>query len=166
MADEVLIVEETELLLQGTPDPELLVADVPGPVELVELVTQGPAGPPGNVAHYAAAATVQGHKAVSVAADGRLVLADAMTPLHLGTVAGVSTNAAMAGEDVAVRTGDLIEHPGWSFAPDAPVFVGAAGALVQAAPPGAAWLQVLGWARSPTTLLVALQPPIQLNGGT
>lgn len=164
MPDEVLIVEDTELLLQGDADPELLVTETPGPLELAEAVVQGPPGPPGNVAHYLAGGVVQGHKAVAVGADGRVTLANPFSAPALGSVVGVSMNAALADEDVAVRTGDVVEHPGWSWVPDAPVFVGAAGALVQTEPVGAAWLQVVGWARSATRLLVRLQPPILLSG--
>jgi hypothetical protein len=51
--DEILIVADTELLLQD--DSELLIETLPGTAELVETSTQGPPGPPGDIPGFLAA---------------------------------------------------------------------------------------------------------------
>lgn len=159
---ELLVVSETETLLLGAQEPEQLLTPEPGPAELLELAQQGPPGPPGlELSTYTAgAAAVSGHKALALGADGLVLHADPAEPGHLGAVVGISTGAAAPGAAVQVRAAGVLAHAGWNWVPDAPVFVGAAGDLVQAPPAASGWQQVVGWARSPTLLLVQLQPPV------
>lgn len=164
MPAELLVVSETEQLLLAPDEPELLVVDQPGAAELLQVAEQGPPGPAGSTkASYPSAGTVQGHKVVMLAADGAVAHADSAVPAHVGAVIGVSLNAAAPPDQVLVQFSGDVDHPGWAWVPDAPVFVGNAGALVQPQPAGAAWLQIVGWARSPTRLLVQINPPISIG---
>ena len=75
---------------------------------------------------------------------------------------GVIANAYGAGDPAVVQTDFDLTHAGWAFA-TGPVFVGAAGALVQTLPVGAVFAQVVGYALAPTRIRVDVQPPIVLT---
>lgn len=124
----------------------------------------GPPGPPGGAgAAYTAAAVVSGHQAVALDSAGQAFYASAGTLSHALRVAGVSLNAAAIGEEVTVLAAGLVDHGGWTWTPDQPVYLGLNGALVQSVPVGAVFALVVGKALSATRLLVALQPPIVLT---
>lgn len=72
----------------------------------------------------------------------------------LSEYAGVTTVAVGLGESTnVVRTG-LLTEGGWSWTPNAPIFVGATGVLTET--PGALPIRRIGWAISPTQ--IALDP--------
>lgn len=125
---------------------------------------RGPKGDTGSsLAAYPAAVALSGHVAVTLDAAGQAILADCRTPVHAATVLGVTTGAAESGAPATVqRTGTLVS-PGWGLTPDAPVYLGEAGALVQTVPPSSAFVKPLGRALSATTVLIELQPAIFLN---
>jgi len=149
---------------------EQLIVEVAGATELIEVAEQGPPGPQGppggsgsELTIFTAGDAVSGHQALAAQGSGAVVHASCLVAAHLGAVAGIATEAAAAAAPVSVRTAGLMQHAGWTFTPDQPVFLGAAGALVQALPVGALFAQVLGWARSATLLQVSLQPPVLLQ---
>lgn len=153
MPDFTLVIQPPQVLRLTVIPPPSITSTIAG--------QQGPAGPAGSTkTPYPAAVSVSGHAAMLADAAGLAAPADATVPAHLGAVVGVSLNAALAGATVIVQGSGLIEHSGWTWTPDLPVFLGAAGALVQVPAAGAVFLQVLGWARSPTRLLVSPQPPV------
>jgi hypothetical protein len=125
---------------------------------------QGPPGPPGadggDSAVYVADGAVSGHVVVAETAPGTVVPASADSAAHALRVAGISTNAAANGGSVTVRRLRAVTHGGWAFTPDLPVYLGLSGALVQAVPVGALFIQVVGVALTPTSLLVAIHPPV------
>lgn len=130
---------------------------------------QGIAGPPGNpgtpggaIVAGTAGAAVSGHMALAYDAAGALVYASADVAEHALAVAGVSTNAAALGDQVTVQRSDVIEHAGWSWTPDAPVYLGLAGALVQTPAPTGLFLQVLGVALTSQRVLLSIQPALFL----
>ena len=138
-----------------------------GPPDVVNVVLgaeQGPAGPPGaaggETSTYVANGAVSGHVVVAETAAGTVVPASADNAAHALRVAGVSTNAAADGGDVTVRRQRALTHGGWAFTPGQPVYLGLAGALVQAVPGTAVFIQVVGVALTSTSLLVAIQPPV------
>ena len=139
------------------------------PAGIVSVLTvgQGPAGRPGTPggagADYTAAAALSGHQAVALDAAGQAVYASADNPAHALRVAGITLGAAALGDSIAVQSSGLVEHSGWAFTPDAPVYVGVGGALVQSVPGTAIYAQVIGKALSATRLLVGLQPPVVLT---
>lgn len=129
------------------------LAGPPGPV--------GPAGPAaGAGADYVAAVAVGGHRVLAVDAAGQAVYASCDTLSDALRVAGVSLGAAEQGDTVTVQAAGLVQHAGWAWTPDQPVFLGLDGVLVQSLPVGAVFSLVVGWAVAPDRVLVRLQPPI------
>lgn len=122
----------------------------------------GPQGAPGasGATLYPAASAISGHVAIVLNSDGQCLPADPANPAHYA-VAGITTQAAGAALDqVQVLTGGVLEHLGWTFTPDLPVFLGLAGALTQTLPVTAAFSKVLGVAVSPTRVSLDFQPAI------
>ena len=129
---------------------------------LVEtVIAQGPMGPiglPNSMMSYVAGDIIQGHKAVSILSQGNAFLADPTNVTYIGTIAGVSLNAANEGQNVTVQSFGPLEYEGWNWTPGNPVFVGLLGMLVQPQPVSTAFVQVIGYALSPTRLMINLQP--------
>jgi hypothetical protein len=113
----------------------------------------GPPGPSGGEQLVRAAEALGGHRAVT--ADGVHC-----TPSTLDRLAGITTEAVSAASFVRVLSRGYMTNPAWSWVPDAPVFVGAAGVLTQAPPSGVA--RRIAWATSSTEINVDLFPIIQL----
>jgi hypothetical protein len=106
--------------------------------------------------------SMSGHLGVATDAGGEVVRASSDTAAQALRFAGVSVNAAVDGDPVEVVRFGPIEHVGWTWTPDQPVFLGINGALVQAVPGGATFVLVVGQALSATRLMVAPQQPIVL----
>lgn len=110
-----------------------------------------------------AAVALSGHIAVVLDADGEAIPADAFNALHAAVVIGVTSGASMAGDSVVLVNQGTLEHLGWFFTPNLPVYLGAMGALVQSVPVGASFTKVLGMAQSATRVTVSPQPAIFVN---
>jgi hypothetical protein len=125
--------------------------------------TPGPAGPPGpsgsNATQRMAAAALGGHRLVRVLADGSVDYVDSLNPLHGDDTLGVTTGAAEAGALATVQTSGALTEPSWAWMPGEPVFAGTNGSLTQA-PPAAGFVQVVGFAATSTSLVIALQGPL------
>lgn len=145
-----------------------------GAAMVIEVTTSGPrgpqglpgeAGPPGDkLVTYPAAHAISGHRLVIVDVAGAVTYADAATLEHLHRVVGMTTGAASAGAQVTVQRYGECTEPSWSWTPDVPVYLGAAGALTQTPParPAAQFSLVVGVAMSSTTLFMALREPLVL----
>lgn len=123
----------------------------------------GPAGPPGPTGGSAllrpASGAISGHRVVKLQADGTVAVADNTDALSRTLPLGVTTGAAADGATATViMSGTLIE-PSWSWAPG-PLFLGAAGALVQVAPVFPAFVRDFGVAISATEIWIDPQPSI------
>lgn len=90
---------------------------------------------------------------VVTTASGSVVHADAATAGHANRIVGVVENAAAIGADARIAFDGELNHVGWSFTPDKAVFVGLNGELTQA-PPAAAFLQRVGYARTATDIVI------------
>lgn len=143
------------------------IIDAGGQITVELGAAQGLAGVPGAPggagAVYAAAENVSGHHVMGVDASGQVFAAGADTLSHALRIAGVSLNAAVAGDDVTVVGAGLVQNDGWAFTPGQPVYLGLAGALVQALPVGALYARVIGTAVGSTRVLVDMQPPVVLG---
>lgn len=164
---DLVTVEEIQILTQGS-ETHILAEDVPV-TAVVTAAEQGPPGiqgipgPAGGATLVTVGATpISGHTAVALDAGGLLVYADCTNATHIGAVQGVIANAYGAGDPAVVQTDFDLTHAGWAFA-TGPVFVGAAGALVQVLPVGAVFAQVIGYALAPTRIRIDVQPPIVLT---
>jgi hypothetical protein len=127
---------------------------------IVEVLSVGPQGAPGAAfASYPAAVSLSGHIAVVLNASGQALPADAATPSHYA-VAGITIGASSSGASVGLLSSGVLEHTGWTFTTDLPVFLGLAGAITQTLPPAAVFSKVLGVAVSPTRISIDFQPAI------
>lgn len=113
-----------------------------------------------TVLTFGAGQPIGGHKAVRVVDGGQFMVASSDDASQIGTVIGVSSNAAGQGDDLRVVSLGEISEPSWAFVPG-PVFLGVGGSLVQT-PPSIGFIQQMGVALSATKLLVALSAPIAL----
>lgn len=150
--------EKTVVVVDGD-RPVVLVDDAPD-VFVVAFAEQGIPGADGSTrTTYDADAVVSGHRALIVTAGGKVRHADQALAAHFGAVVGVSTNAADADAPVVVQSNGVVDFNGWAWTADSPVFLSNNGLLTQSVPTGG-FVQIIGWARSATRLLVNIQPPI------
>lgn len=123
-------------------------------------------GPGALTVTLPAAATISGHRAVTVTADGRLRYASDDEPDDVDAPIWVSAHAAVTDELLTAVTFGPLTEPTWSWPAPCPVWLGAAGALT-ATPPtvadGAVALTQLGWATAADTVHVDRQPSIALT---
>jgi hypothetical protein len=108
---------------------------------------------------------LNGHTAVVLDHLGQIAAADSYDLSCFGSVYGVIDSAYVQGTPVRVICTGYLTHEGWSFIPNKPVFLGRAGALTQDYPVGAVFLQVIGIAKSSTSMVIMLQPPTMLAQG-
>jgi hypothetical protein len=167
MAEKIKIVCEDALALPpitlASPDGKrsfnVRANRPPAPIDL-EPFFRGPPDPTPAIISLVAATTIPGHRAVMLDADGNAALADpTQSPFIL---AGVSSTAANTGGRVNVIVSGLIENDLWSFTPLSPIFVAPEGRLVQVRPQSGV-LQIIGAARTPTSLLISPLSPTVLN---
>lgn len=109
------------------------------------------------------AQVLSGHTAVVLDHLGEIAAADSYDLSCFGSVYGVIDSAYLKDSPVRVIRTGYLTHEGWSFIPNKPIFLGRAGALTQDYPTGAVFLQVIGIAKSPTSMVIMLQPPTMLS---
>lgn len=146
-------------------DTQIIIHD-DDTIDLVEVLAQGPVGPQGpqglsgsSVTAYTAALALSGHVAVVLNAAGQAMPADPTNPAH-HAVAGITTQAGAMGAAVEVVSRGMLEHLGWTFTVDQPVFLGLDGAVTQTLPPTAVFSKSLGVAVSATRVSIDFQPAI------
>lgn len=135
--------------------------DVQAPCSVVEVISGGPMGPPGETegATFLAIAgeTIFGHRAVRVA-NGIGYHPDLAAAAHAGEVCGVAVQSSSAGASFLVRTSGPIVEPSWAWGPGF-VWCGDNGVLTQT-PISTGWLLVVGRAIAPTILFVDTDTPV------
>lgn len=124
---------------------------------------QGVAGSGSGDVFLNAAASISGHVVVVTNANGDVAVADPTIAAHGFSVLGIARGAATSGAQATVATAGTMEHSGWTWTPNAPVFLGANGSLVQTPYSGAVFLKVMGLALSATRISVNLQPTLYLS---
>ena len=80
---------------------------------------------------------------------------------HINTLAGLSVGAVSAGAPVRFQSSGSITEPSWNFS-IGPVYLGLDGTLVQERNEGMKFIQQVGIATSPTTLVINIMPAIKL----
>lgn len=121
---------------------------------------QGPQGDPGGSSAIARpiGAVVQGLRIVR-SEDGVIYPVDLAIEAHAGQVLGLGLQSVtVIGNPVNVQLAGPVTDSSWAWAPG-PVWCGADGALTQA-PTSTGWLMVVGRAIEPTTVDIAIEPPI------
>lgn len=160
---EVILREQTRLVVVQPPSPilEIIAGGAQGQPGV--RGERGVAGAPGGVfASYPTVNSMSGHIAVMLNAQGAAIPAESSIARSANTVVGITIGASGAGEPAQIQSTGLLEHSGWSFTPDLPVFLGLNGALTQAVPAQALFSKVLGVALSATSINIGFQPAIFL----
>ena len=103
-----------------------------------------------------AAGDVGGHICVVSDAVG---LATPASTASKSPVVGITSGSAVAGAYATLITSGIFTEPSWTWVPDSTLFVGVGGVLTQT-PPSTGYMHVVGYAVSPTTVVVSIQQPI------
>ncbi|TVM31153.1 hypothetical protein [Oceanidesulfovibrio marinus] len=115
----------------------------------------------GEIVGRVAGQDIGGHRVVVVGTDGLAYIADKDTPAHAAAVLGLSLGAVSSGAEMSIRTNGESEMSGWTWTPQAPVFLGPNGTLIQA-PPTTGFILAVGFATAPTKIWVRIGVPIIL----
>lgn len=109
-----------------------------------------------------AAVDLSGHRAVMHNEAGEVIYASADNLGHMDGFVGVTTAAAMAGYPVHYVThGEIVRENMWSWTPGLPIYLQSAGQLAQT-PPASGFVQQVGLALSPTSMLVSPRVAVEL----
>jgi hypothetical protein len=162
MTDVLVQTEEIISYLEDG-DGDLLVVPEEEVSFLSEAV-QGPAGPAGangsaNFTRLAGVA-ISGQRVVAENSAGEIVYADATDLLKAHRTVGVSKTAASQGAQLEIVAFGEFEESGWNWTPNEPLFFDANGFLRQTPFPGAAFIQKVGHALTPTRIFLNLDTPI------
>lgn len=153
MSDELtIIVEPPAKILELIGDPDL---------ELMELESEGPQGPPGsnNVLLLKIAATnLSGHRVVKAVSGNKASYPDIDDPFDGEMLLGVTTGAVSADDDVLIQHSGEMQESTWAWSLG-PVFCADDGVLVQSIPTGM-WTRQVGVAIAPDKLLIDMRSPV------
>ena len=131
------------------------------PTRVVEVITPGPAGPPGETegATFLAVAgeTMHGRRIVRIVA-GLLYHPSLSAPAHAGQCIGLVLQSGNAGDEYLVRTGGQHTEPSWNWSPGS-VWCGEGGVMTQAPIPSG-WVLKVGTAINATTVEIDIDDPI------
>lgn len=122
---------------------------------------QGVAGGDGTVQRTAiASVTLSGHRAVYLA-GGEAAYASADDAATANACIGITTGAALEGDEVVITTMGKLVEPTWTWTEALPVYLGLNGLLTQTVPTSGCLVE-LGIATTATELEVRIQSPINL----
>ena len=107
------------------------------------------------------AQTISAYTVVALV-GGSVVTASSGIPAHMGAVVGVATQSVAAGAPVQIQFAGQISYNGWTFQPGEFVCLSSTGILTQTVP-AFGFLQVLGVAITPTSVLLSIQPAISIQ---
>lgn len=144
----------------GTPDAGRLVAlDGSGKLDPSLLY---PAG--STVIDYTLHATafgaLSGHRCIKSLGDGTVAYVDSATSGDVGLCVGITTAAALSGDDITYQANGTITFGGWAWSAG-PVFIALNGQLSQTAPTSG-FAQRVALALSATQILMDIGEPIVL----
>ena len=155
------------------PQPLQLIVQPPAEIKSTLTVGQGPSGPRGlpgvsgnSSYNYPCLENMSGHRAVILDSSGtKVIYASSDTLSHGNAVIGISTNAAIANDNVMVIRDGAMMEPSWTWIPDQAVYLGLDGVLTQTPPsyPSDLFLLVIGFSVNPTTLFIKIGEPIILS---
>lgn len=155
----------TDTTVVSVPGDQITVVSVPS-VTTVSAGTpglQGPAGETGSdLLTREASGSIGGHRVVVSNGDGTVSYASAATAAHLGRVIGITLTAAGDGDLLNIKRMGAVDFNGWDWTPADPIFLSTDGLLTQT-PPVSGFMQIVGFAESPTRLFVDLREPLKLS---
>ena len=127
---------------------------------------QGEKGEQGDVGSSAVLHTVTageilfGHRVVRIA-NGMAYVTNCLDRNHVGEAIGLTTGAATVGQQVQIQLSGILTEDSWNFFPGR-VYLSQTGTLTST-PPTSGFLQLVGRAISPQTILILLPNPIILE---
>lgn len=132
--------------------------------DLLTSTDIGPKGDPGDPKRvYTAAEVISGHKVVLVDETGKIAKASCTVVTDALAIVGVTTDAVTAGQTTVVTSSGSIEHLGWTFMTNYPIYLGNDGTLTQTLPPVRAFTKIIAFATAPTIININIQPAILVN---
>lgn len=139
----------------------VVVEDTDSAVIILEA-EQGPPGPPGESAaiYINSAISLSGHRVVKTIPEG-CTYADSTNIEDIGKILGVTFTSSDINTNAQVRIFSEIVENSWSFVLG-PVYLGVNGYLTQTIPT-TGFVQQIGIATAQNTLVIQIQPPIQLT---
>lgn len=143
------------------------VIEIGAGLEVIEVALQGPAGPQGDPGSagaqtltLTAAQDLSGHRVVVAGASGA-AYADPAIPAHVDALLGLTTGAALTGEEATILAAGELTEPSWSWTPGLPLYV-TAGGLLSHTPPASGWTQIAALALSATRIVLTPRQAINL----
>ena len=129
------------------------------------LAGLAPKGFTGNeVVEYEAGTELQVYRVTVINSLSKAIYAEPSINEHAHKIIGVTiTGAAGAGEMVQIRNYGQIEYAGWSWAADAPIYLGDDGTLTQTAPTSGARVQV-AFPIASNRMFIDIKAPVFLDG--
>lgn len=122
-------------------------------------------GAPGSAENneFIAGSSLGGHRMVYQQGDGKVAYATNLDADTAESVLGITRGAVSVGDVVSIALdGQEITEPSWTWIPSTPLFIGSNGLLTQTPPnpSSVAFVMVVGYAATPTTVRVRIEPPI------
>ena len=134
-------------------------------IELIELGTQGiagPMGPRGNEYPYQAGiGGVSKGRIGMIDVQDTIQHANAYEPTHQGRVVGLITEGGAEGQEVAVITGGEFLDDSWNLTP-ATIYYLVAGGEISTNPPTSGFVQKVGVSKSAKILVVGFGEPVKI----
>lgn len=121
---------------------------------------------PGNAfLNRIAAVSLGGHRIVRAVNGIEVDYADNTVEAHGDVLLGISLNAATAGAPVRVQTEGELEHGGWSWVPEQPIWLGTNGLPTQTPPdsPVARFSVRIAFAMTATKIFIEIEEPVFLE---
>lgn len=105
---------------------------------------------------------ISGHRVICTDSAGVPINCDAATVSHANMAIGISVGAATElGDEIAIQRAGMLVEPSWDFRVG-PVYIGINGSLTQTLD-GCSFIQQIGVAITPTSVIVGLQPALVLS---
>ena len=104
---------------------------------------------------------IQGHRVVISGVDGLVYKADNTNISHYGRILGITDRAYVFLEPTEVISSGVVIEPSFNLTPGLPIFFDNLGMITQT-PPTTGFLQNIGHAINPTTIVIEMKTPILL----
>lgn len=141
---------------------QVVVSPTTNVIEVRSPGIQGPPGPASEQITRTAASNVGGHRIVVSDASGQVSHASNTNAAHLQKVLGISLNAASAGDPVSVLRAGAATMVGWNWNVSLPLYLAEDGLITQT-PPSSGFSLIVGFAETPTSVIVRFREPIILS---
>jgi hypothetical protein len=112
------------------------------------------------ISQFEAGQDLSGHRVVTTDSVGKIIYMSNDNVSHMNKFIGMTTQAALTGETINVRRYGTIDHSGWNFDVNKPVFLGLNGEITQT-PPIALYSLIIGFPETSTKLNISPQKPIK-----